>query len=77
MNKGNLKADLINKVTQVQDSNIIKEINRNLDCELNEGMFKLNAGQRKRIAEAIVEVREKRVLRNATANKGISEWLGK
>jgi hypothetical protein len=77
MNTANLKIDLINKITQVKDSNIIKEINRVLDFELNEGIFKLNPAQRKRIAEAKVEIRQKKVLSNAAANKEISEWLDK
>jgi hypothetical protein len=77
MNTANLKIDLINKITQVKDSNIIKEINRVLDFELNEGIFKLNTAQRKRIAEAKTEIRNKKILSNVAANKEISEWLDK
>ena len=77
MNTANLKIDLINKITQVKDSNIIKEINKVIDFELNEGIFELNPAQRKRIADAKSEIKQKKVLSNSAANRQISEWLDK
>lgn len=75
MTTANLKIDLINKITRVKDSNIIREIKRLLDFELNEGAFKLNASQKKRITEAKSEIRQKKVLSEGAANKEIEEWL--
>lgn len=77
MNTANLKIDLINKITQLQDTSVIKEIKRVLDFELNEGVFKMNIAQKKRIAEGKSEVRKKKVISEAVANKEISEWLDK
>jgi hypothetical protein len=77
MTTANLKIDLINKITQVKDSNIIKEIQRVLDFELNEGIFKLNTLQKKRISLGKSEIRQKKTLSENAANKEISEWLDK
>lgn len=77
MTTANLKIDLINKITLLHDSNVIKEIKRVLDFELDEGIFQLTLPQKKRILAAKLEVRQKKVLSEATANKEISEWLGK
>ena len=75
MSTANLKIDLINKITQLHDFNVIKEIKRVLDFELDEGIFKLTAAQKKRIAEAKLEIKQKKVLSEAAANKEINEWL--
>lgn len=77
MTTANLKIDLINKITQVKDLNIIKEIQRVLDFEMNEGIFRLNSAQKKRIAQAKTEVKQKKILSELTANKEMSEWLDK
>lgn len=77
MNTANLKIDLINKITLLQDSGVIKEIQRVLDFELNEGIFKLTTAQKKRISEAKSEIKQKKILSESASNKEISEWLDK
>jgi hypothetical protein len=77
MNTANLKIDLINKITQIKEVNVIKEIQRVLDFELNEGIFKLSPAQKKRISVAKLEAKQKQVIIESAANKEISEWLGK
>jgi hypothetical protein len=77
MTTAHLKIDLINKITRVQDSNVIKEIKRLLDFELEEGNFKLSPLQKRRISEAKAEVRQKHILTESAANKEIEVWLGK
>lgn len=77
MNTANIKIDLISKISQLQDSNVIMEIKKVLDFELNEGIFKLSTGQKKRISEAKDEIKQKRTLSESKANKEIDEWLGK
>ncbi|MBK7883052.1 MAG: hypothetical protein IPJ81_03995 [Chitinophagaceae bacterium] len=54
---------------------IIEEINRILDFELEEGIFKLNPKQRARIFEAKEEYKAGKVLSENEANKQIQEWL--
>ena len=77
MTTANLKIDLINKITQLQDSSVIKEIQRVLDFELNQGIFQLNTAQKRRISEAKLEIKQKKLLSATVANKEISEWLNK
>ena len=77
MNTANLKIDLINKITQIKETNVIKEIKRVLDFELDEGIFQLTNDQKKRIVDAKQEVKQKKYLTDSSANKEISEWLDK
>jgi len=77
MNTANLKIDLINKITQIKETNVIKEIKRVLDFELDEGIFQLTNDQKKRIVDAKQEIKQKKYLTDSSANKEISEWLDK
>ena len=77
MSAANLKIDLINKITQLQNTGIIKEIKKVLDFELDEGIFKLTPSQRQRILQGKPEVKNKKTISETTANKQIEEWLGK
>lgn len=77
MNSANLKIDLINRITQLRDLNVIKEIQRVIDFEMNEGTFKLTSSQKKRVIEAKNEIKQKKVISESVANKEISEWLDK
>jgi vacuolar-type H+-ATPase subunit H len=77
MNTANLKIDLINKITQITETNVIREIKRILDFELDEGIFQLNEDQKKRISRAKMEVKQKKYITDSSANKEINEWLDK
>ena len=77
MNTANFKIDLINKITQIKETNVIKEIKRVLDFELDEGIFQLTKDQKKRIVDTKQEVKQKKYLTDSSANKEISEWLDK
>ena len=77
MIKANLKIDLIKKISQVRDSNVIDEINRVLDFELDEGIFNLNSNQKARILEGKKEYKTGKILSEKEANNQIQEWLSK
>jgi hypothetical protein len=77
MSAANLKIDLINKITQLRDTGIIKEIKKVLDFELDEGVFKTSETQRRRILAGKSEMKNKKTISEATANKAIEEWLRK
>ena len=77
MNTANLKIDLITKISQLQNSEVIKDIKRLIDFELNEGIFKTTSAHKGRISEAKIEIKQRKVLSEAKANKEISEWLEK
>jgi len=71
MSTAELKIDLINKITNIKETRIIKEIQRLLDFEMDEGDFQLNEAQESRITEALND----NILTEEQANKEIEEWL--
>lgn len=77
MSTANLKIDLIIKITQLKESYVIEEINRLIDFELEQGIFKLSSKQKARIFEAKEEYKAGKVLSEDEANKQIQEWLTK
>lgn len=77
MSTANLKIGIINKITQLKENNVIEEINRLLDFELEKGIFKLTTKQQARILDAKEEYKAGKVLSENEANKKIQEWLTK
>ena len=77
MSTANLKIDIINRITQIQDNNVIKELKRLLDFETSQGVFKTSPDQKRRIIQAKSEIKNRKVLSEVAANKQIEEWLGK
>ena len=77
MSTANLKIEIIKKITQLKESNVMEEINRLLDFELEKGIFKLTTKQQARILEAREEYKAGKVLSENEANKKNQEWLTK
>lgn len=71
----NLKLDLINKINELDDIKIIKEIKRFLDFELDEKVYELSQAQKERIAEARTEYKNSLTLTEEQANNEIDKWL--
>lgn len=71
----NLKLDLINKINELDDIKIIKEIRKFLDFELDEKVYELSQAQKERIAEARTEYKNSLTLTEEQANNEIDEWL--
>lgn len=76
MNTSDLKADLINRISQLKEKRIIEEIQKLLDFELNENEYILTESQRDRIAEAQAEYKSSAYFTEDKANQDIEEWLG-
>jgi len=70
-----IKSDLLNKINELDDIRIIKEIKKFLDFELDEKIYKLNQAQQDRIQEARTEYRNSQTLTEEQANNEIDEWL--
>lgn len=71
MSTAELKLDIINRITQLHESHIIEEIQKLLDFELDEGIYKLTDAQRKRLTDSKNDKR----LTEAEANSEIEKWL--
>lgn len=70
-----IKSDLLNKINELDDIRIIKEIKKFLDFELDEKIYKLNQAQQDRIQEARTEYKNSQTLTEEQANNEIDEWL--
>lgn len=75
MSTAELKLDLINKIYEMKEVGIIKEIKKLIDFELNEDIFELNQEQKDRIYEAREEYSRGNVLSAKQANADIEKWL--
>lgn len=71
METAELKIDLINRIKNLEEPRIIKELQRLLDFELDKDVFELNEEQKKRIVEAKYD----EGLSEEQANQEIEKWL--
>jgi len=70
-----LKLDVINKITELKEIRVIREIKKLLDFELDEEVFVLSKQQENRIAEARKEYANGEISSNEEVNKEIEQWL--
>ncbi|WP_445430440.1 hypothetical protein [Chryseobacterium indoltheticum] len=70
-----MKLDLINRISILDDARIIKEIKKLLDFELDEKVYELNQSQKDRIEEARNEYKNAQTLTEEDANNEIDQWL--
>ena len=75
MSSTDLKIDLINRITNLKDDSIIEQIQRMLDFEVEEGIYKLSEKQTQRIMEAREEYSAGKILSEKEANSEIERWL--
>lgn len=70
-----MKLDLINRISILNDARIIKEIKELLDFGLDEKVYELNQSQKDRIEEARNEYKNAQTLTEEDANNEIDQWL--
>jgi len=70
-----LKLDVINRITELKEIRVIKEIKKLLDFELDEEIYVLSQQQESRIAEARKEYTNGEVSSNEEVKKEIEKWL--
>ncbi|KFC19926.1 hypothetical protein [Chryseobacterium sp. FH1] len=70
-----LKLDVINKITELKEIRVIREIKKLLDFELDENAFVLSKQQENRIAEARKEYANGEISSDEQVNKEIQQWL--
>lgn len=75
MSTAELKINLINRITQLNDANLIEQIQRLIDFELNENMYKLSKEQLDNIREAKEEYASGKIMVDKKANSEIEQWL--
>ncbi|WP_333852185.1 hypothetical protein [Epilithonimonas sp.] len=70
-----LKLDVINRITELKEIRVIKEIKKLLDFELDEEIYLLSKQQESRIAEARKEYTNGEVSSDEEVKKEIEKWL--
>lgn len=70
-----LKLELINKITELNEIRIIKELKKLLDFELDEEVYKLSQKQKKRISKARKEYSVGETSTNYEVENEIEQWL--
>ncbi len=75
MIKSAQKEKLINKIKEIEDSNIIDEINRLLEIEFDDTPYITNKHQKKAIQDARSQINSCETLNEDQANNEINEWL--
>lgn len=70
-----LKLDVINKITELKEIRVIKEIKKILDFELDEEIYVLSKQQESRIAEARKEYANGEISSDEEVKKEIEQWL--
>ncbi|RRQ46128.1 hypothetical protein [Chryseobacterium sp. SC28] len=70
-----LKLEVINKITELKEIRVIREIKKLLDFELDENAFVLSKQQENRIADARREYENGEISSDDEVNKEIDQWL--
>ena len=70
-----LKLDVINTITGLKETRVLKEIKRLLDFELDESVYQLSPEQSARIAEAKQEYANGETISHEDLNNEIDRWL--
>ncbi|WP_313099510.1 hypothetical protein [Epilithonimonas sp.] len=70
-----LKLDVINRITELKEIRVIKEIKKLLDFELDEEIYVLSQQQESRIAEARKEYTNGEISSDEEVKKEIEKWL--
>ena len=73
----NIKEKLINKIKETTDISILEEVADIFEFREDEGIYEVNAEQKKAIDEAKVQITNKQTLTDEQANNKTDEWLNR
>ena len=78
MIKSKHRDELINRIKTIQNKDILDEVHRLLDVDIeDDSVFQLNNQQKKEINLAQEQVRQGRGIQSNQADEEVDEWLGK
>lgn len=75
MSTADLKINLISRITSLKDADLVEQIQRLLDFELEENSYRLSKEQADSIKQAKSQYAEGKVISEKKANAEIDEWL--
>jgi predicted transcriptional regulator len=77
MGKVKNREQLIERIKQIDDQNVIDEIYRLLDVNIDESVYQLNEEQKKAIQEGREQIERGEGIPSDQVFKDIDEWLNK
>ena len=78
MSATELKLQIINKITTIEDELILEEIYKLVDLESGmDSVYRLTVDERKAINIGLNDIKENRVYSSEAADNMIKEWLRK
>ena len=77
MGKVNQREELIKKIRNIEDKNVIDEIYRLLEIDFDDKVYKLSDAQQNEINEARAEFKRGEGISSQDVNKEMDEWLKK
>jgi len=73
-----LKKNLIEKISKIENEDLLNEVNRLIDLETSDdAVYILNSQEEQAISEAEIQIKKGNVLTDEEAKKDIDEWLKK
>lgn len=75
MSTAELKIDVISRIANIKESEIIEEIRNLLDFELSKEAYQLTPQQKQRVSEAKTEYLSGEILSEKQADDAIEQWL--
>lgn len=76
MNSIQLKKELIDKISKIDDINFLNAFNTILDFKHNETYIELTAQQEHELLLASIEARKGNVISQLEMDKNVEKWLG-
>lgn len=72
-----LKKNIISKITETEDLNLLEDVLKVLGMQTESQVFILNEEQRVAIEAGRADIRNGKFLTNEDVEKDLDEWLGK
>ncbi|MDE3182350.1 MAG: hypothetical protein KGM16_02925 [Bacteroidota bacterium] len=73
-----LKKNLIEKISKIENEDLLNEVNRLIEIETSDiEVYKFSDEQKAAIAEAQIQIKNGEFLTDEEATKEINEWLKK
>lgn len=72
-----LKKNIISKITETEDLNLLEDVVKVLGMQTESQVFKLNEKQKAAIEAGRQDIKNGKFLTNKEVEKDLDEWLGK
>ena len=77
MGKTEHRKELVRKISNIEDQNVLEEIQRLLEINFDDAPYELNEDQKQEIEQARKEIRRGEGISSEKINKEFDEWLNR